>query len=103
MSTNANLDVIARFKNSMVHFYSNGELIYSSKNRIYRITNLQEPEPVIVAEIPWGLSESVSNCRIIDRYLKNSILRVHRTKKMNIWFLQEKRGGISITKEIFRA
>ncbi|MGB2866547.1 MAG: hypothetical protein WBC05_24665 [Sedimentisphaerales bacterium] len=102
MSTNANLDVIARFKNSMVHFYSNGELIYSSKNRIYRITNLQEPEPVIVAEIPWGLSESVSNCRIIDRYLKNSILRVHRTKKNEYlvstgktWWHIDNKGDIS--------
>lgn len=74
------LEIIDRFKNSVVHSYCEGELIYSSKNRIYKITNLEEPKPVVVGEIPWRFSQKISNFRTIDRYLKNSILQVHRTK-----------------------
>jgi len=75
-----NLEIIDRFKNSVVHSYCEGELIYSSKNRIYKITDLEEPKPVVVGEIPWHFSQKISNLRTIDRYLKNSILQVHRTK-----------------------
>ena len=76
MAKKSNLEVIARFKNSMVHFYREGELICSTKSRICRITNLEVPELEVVGEIPWKLSQHVSNSRIVDRYLRNSILQV---------------------------
>ncbi len=96
------LKIIAKFKNSVVHSCSNGELIFSSKNNIYKIIDLNDPKPIIVAKIPLTLSKKISSIRTFDRFLKNSILQVHRTKNKeylvstgNAWWHIDLKGNIS--------
>ena len=102
MAKKSHLKVIARFRNSMVHFYNGGELICSTKNRIYRITNLDDPKMELLSEIPWKLTQHISHFRIADRYLGNSILRVHKTRYNKYlvttgkkWWRIDSKGNIS--------
>lgn len=79
MSRKNRLEIIARFKNSVAHAYTDGELICSSKNKIYVIKDLNNPRPLVIGKIPWRFFQNMSHVRILDRYLKHSILQVHRT------------------------
>jgi len=97
-----NLEIVACFKNAVVHSYSDGELIYSSKNKIYKIKNLHKPEPEIVGKIPWANYQKVSHMRIIDRILRHAILQVHKTRNMeylvtteNKWWHIDRAGNVS--------
>jgi hypothetical protein len=82
MSRESSLEVVARFRNSVAHGYWGSELVFSSKNKIFSIKNLNDPEPEKIGEIPWGLVQYPSHLRIVDRVLKNSILQVHKTANL---------------------
>lgn len=102
MMQRKDIEIIARFKNSVVHSYSDGELIFSSKNKIYKMHDLNNPKPQLVCEIPWIFLQKISNIRTFDRFLKNSILQVQRTKNKeylvtagNAWWNIDSKGNIS--------
>ena len=81
MSRASPLEVVARFRASVVHEYRDGELIYSSRNRILRIRDLAAPAPELVASVPWRGIQRLSAIRVVDRLLKHSILQVRKTRK----------------------
>lgn len=94
-----NLEIVARFRNSLVHFFKEGKLFFSSRNKIYQISDLKKPRPEVIGEMPWPLYKNISNIRIIDRCLKNSILQAHKTKNGgylvatgNKWWFIDKEG-----------
>ncbi len=78
MPTTNRLKVLQRFKNTVVHSYAEGELLFSSRNRILSLSNLEKSTPVEVARIPWKLFQYLSCIRLIDRVLKHAILQVFK-------------------------
>lgn len=106
MSQEKNLKIVARFRNSLAHLFDEEGLIFSSKNRIYKISDLRKPVPEKIAEIPWSFLKHISYIRIADRFLKNSILQVHKSKKGEYlvatgdnWWLINRQGRASGIKE----
>lgn len=79
MSPRSRFEIVARFRNSVVHQYIDGALIFSHKNKVYTIENLRNPKVKFQFQIPWSAVQQISNIRIADRLLKNSILQVHKT------------------------
>lgn len=90
----------------MVHSYIEGELLFSSRNKIYRITDLTNPQPEVVGVIPWKAYQRISTARIFDRYFKHSILQVHRTKRReylvstgNTWWHIDSKGNVFLVEK----
>jgi hypothetical protein len=79
MSQENSLEIVARISNSVVHGYWDDELVFSTKNKIFSICDLDHPAPREIGRIPWAFSQFPSHLRIIDRFLKNSILQVHKS------------------------
>lgn len=109
MSRKNRLEIIARFKNSVPHVYTDGELICSSKNKIYVIKDFNNPQPLVIGEIPWRFFQKMSHIRMLDRYLKHSILQVHRTTDRDYlvcnghsWWHITSQGVVSYVKKFSR-
>ena len=76
------LEIIARIRNCVPQYYDRDEgLIVSSRNRIYRIEDLNRPQLDEIARVPWSLKHRASYFRLVDRVVKNSVYLVHRTSK----------------------
>jgi hypothetical protein len=75
------IQVTAKFRNAVPHLIHEGTLYYSQKNRIYALSDLDNPRPKLVGAIPWRSSELLSHIRVADRVLKNGILQLHRNSR----------------------
>ena len=82
MHRNNRLTVVARFKNCVVHAYADLGLICSRKNGLFLIKDLANPRMEPIASIPWKFLQQLAHIRLLDRYLKFSILQVHKTQEL---------------------
>jgi len=80
MSSTSRIEVFARFRNSLVHYWSEEGLVFSRKNQVFLIRDLARPRPEVIARIPWRLSQQIAHIRFWDRLLKHAILQVHGTR-----------------------
>ena len=78
MPITSRMKILKRFKNAVVHSFADGELLFSSRNKIFRLSNLENPIPVEVGHIPWKLFQYCSRIRTFDRIFKHAILQVFK-------------------------
>ncbi len=103
---NERVQVQTKYPNAIPHLINDGVLYYSQKNKVLAISDLSQPEPRIVAAIPWGPWQLISHIRLAERVLKNGILQLHRNDNGQFlamtghnWWLVENDGE---TKKILR-
>lgn len=71
------LEVLYSIRKALVHYWGAEGLVYSVKNRVYRLRDLAHPRPELLGLIPWSPFELLGHIRLADRALKASILQVH--------------------------
>ena len=72
------LRVTARIKNLMPHFFDNGFLYLSSRDKIFVINDLNNPIPKLIYKIPYPALQKILQSRTLDRLLRNDIRYVHK-------------------------
>ena len=72
------LKVTARIKNLMPHFFENGSLYLSSRDKIFVINDLNIPIPMLIYKIPYPAFQKIIQSRMLDRLLRNDIRYVHK-------------------------
>jgi len=78
------LEVLYSIRNALVHYWEADGLVYSVKNRVYRLHDLARPQPEPLGLIPWRPFELLGHIRLADRAIKASILQVHDTGKQGL-------------------
>ena len=86
-----NLKIVSRLKNFLVHSYHNGALFVSSRNKVFKIINLEKPRPELINSIHLNRLHEIFKVRALDRILKNDI-RLLKGLKNNTYIVCNKNG-----------
>jgi hypothetical protein len=83
------LEIKLHLPNALAHLWCEDGLVFSRKNGVYLLRDLERPRPELVARIPWRPLQQLSHLRILDRILKHGVLQVHRTRD-GCWLFSNK-------------
>jgi len=75
----ARIQIHTQIPNATPQFIQQGVLYYSQKNKILALSDLNHPQPRLIATIPWRRQQHLSHFRLAERVLRNSIIQLHRS------------------------
>lgn len=74
-------EIVGKISKATPHVWCEEGLVFSRLNKVFVALDLERPNLVAIAEIPWRLTQRVAHVRLVDRVTKHSILQVHRTER----------------------